>query len=689
MPSEAKHFRSKTDVFKGCSRDSWGDYRRAGIWGFTNLSVPAYGDNIDANDGCAFIVVDDQYDNENISTTRSFSLYVNSPNNPWTYTTHYYDNQQASWTQSTVTNNPITINITRPMGQWTQAYSMTYTKFRHAIDTLSYGHHGGDEIERDWDGAFYFLATELPVYKSNDPMLQEKCIAYIQSGDYSGAENAEDLEEKFYAKWTAGYTVSNDTLYSLACDCPQFYDPASKFYGAENTGEIVLAIQYHIGSTLTSIYRKNYSYGTTWNDSLANIIGQSNLDIANKIATKLADLAGVDSITMQFYLKCVVDDVTYSTAIGYITYDHASVEDYGFYTAPQGDTIEFVVGEVLSDDDSDTTNPEHTEETSDDTPAETVPDTQGAGLLTRTYTLTPSEAQGIGSFLWGATFIQNIKLLNTSPIENIVSCKLYPLALGGSDAEVVIGNVATGTQAKLETDNLIVHESTHYTLSEFFSDNLKYLNYAPYTKVEIFLPFVGFKELPVDLVMGSTIYIKWIIDIITGTLQTNIHSTIGGKDRHLFTFNSNIGIDIPLTAQNMAQIENAFIQNAIGGGTALMSGNPVQAVTGAIGAIANVATTQHHTQTTGTPAPATAVVSCLEPYIVITRPKVVNIGGTQRSTYKKLRGCPCYEAKTLGSLSGYTVVENPDIKADGATISEINAINALLAHGVYLGNEDN
>ena len=527
------------------------------------------------------------------------------------------------------------------------------------------------------------LTVNVPIFE-----MYRDGITYTNTGVWENAINI--VPDDPYADWLVGYTNSEDTVYSVACDVPLFSDPDSDFYGKGDIASIDMTAVYYYGESIITIYRNQYPYGQTWQGQLSDLIGQSDMSIANQIATKVASIMDLDNIMLQFQVN--LNDGSGHTARGYVEFDHNHVDDYGFSTESHGDTISFRAGEILADSDSDTTNPEHEKEESDPTPTEVLPDIQGAGLLTRTYVLTPQEAQGVGQFMWGASFMQNILLLNQSPIENVVSCKLFPLELSGSVANVKVGNVDTGTAGQVTSDNLIIKTSNSLSVAEHFTDNLRFLNYAPYTKIEIFLPFIGFKELPVDLVMGNNIKLVWVIDLVTGTLQTNIHITIDNVERHLYTFNSNIGIDIPLTAQNMAQIGSAFIQNVIGGGLGLASGiatgNAVGAVGSVVSSTANIATTQYHSQTTGTPSPNTAVVACLEPYLVITHPTCEDVGGTNRSTFKKLRGAPCYRAMKLGELKGYTVIDKPDVVVDGATLRELEEINRLLAEGVYFGDSE-
>ena len=552
--------------------------------------------------------------------------------------------------------------------------------------------------------------TYLSPTKCNIPLFNSMADAqsYIQSGSWENAINIEP--DALFANWVCGYTNSNDTVYSLAVSCPLFYDDTSDYYGKNEIAKILLNIYYTIAGETISIYSNTYNYGETWTGKLSDIIGQSQMDVANNIAVGIASVLDLDDIIMKFYVYYPTDGEPVRTAQGYIDFDHNNVVDYGFAETPAGDTISFKSGVVLDDSDSDIDNPDPEKEDSDDLTDPTISDITGTGLLTKTYVLTPQEAQGIGQFLWGATFMQNIRLLNTSPIENIVSCKLFPFDMTGTSENVYIGNVDSGTAGQKVAQNVLKKSSNAIKVTPYYgekADNLHFLDYDPYTKVEIFLPFIGIKELPTDIVMGKHIKIDWYIDLVCGTLETDVmveYKTDGNGNpvyNCFYILSSQCGVDIPLTAQNLAQVQSAYIQNAIGGGVSLATGN----VAGVVQSIAGAVTTQYHTQTTGTPSPSTSLQAQLDPYLRITRPVAKFVGQKSKKGvtpitpetpadknrtyfYKHLVGAPLYQVKNLGSLQGYTEVENPQIAIDGALSVEVEEIERLLESGVILEMPD-
>lgn len=688
-----KYFRTSAFLTKFGSRDSWGDYVRACVSGSHAL-------NILDEDGCAFIVVDRNYDNEYMTSTRTYSLFVNAPTLGYTYINSDVKNQSPYPMIDTTITGTKKIDTTRPIGQWSALISFTYSKYRSGLGSWAY-EKTGNSLPRDFDGAVWIDLSQLPYYYSDDPDLEEKAKKYIDTGDYSGAENAEELMEQLYAIWTVGYTNSNDTIYSVACNCPQFYDPNSRFYGLANVASIRLTCAYSIGESLTTVYRTNYQYGDTWSGQLSKVIGYDQESIANQIAEKIADFMNFDTLMIKFEVSVPdseSDDGYTDAPEGYVEFNHARVNDYGFTENYTLDEIHFKSGVVLDDEDSDISNPDPDKEESDTETDPTISDITGSGLLTKTYMLTPQEAQGIGAFLWGADYMTNIRLLTTSPIENVISCKLFPFEVTGQSANVVIGNVDSLTTADVIEKNVIKKTSNALSVPHFYktqADNLEFLDFDPYTKVEIFLPFIGIKELPTDIVMGGTLKIQWFFDLVCGTVETHVlcnsptdRGTTNSGYHTLMIFNSQCGADIPLTAQNLSQVQSAYIQNAIGGGISLASGN----IAGVVQSMAGAVTTQYHSQTHGTPSPNTTVQTDLTPFIKITRP-FAKIQGTNNEgasdekpckVYRKLMGAPLYEVYTLGTLDGYSEIENPQIAVAGALKEEVDEINRLLAEGVIL-----
>ena len=304
----------------------------------------------------------------------------------------------------------------------------------------------------------------------------------------------------------------------------------------------------------------------------------------------------------------------------------------------------------------------------DDDDADTNVLSSGIGVLTSTFHMTKERLVQLGQFLWSGSIFDQFSLINNNPIENIISCKAIPYAISGTTQEITLGNVKTGVNGEKISQNFSKQTIGSVAIAEHYKN---FLDYAPYTNVIIYLPYIGFKELDTSLVMGKTLRIEYTLDVITGGCLAQIYV---GKIR-LYEFTGNIGVDISITASNRAQVEGAYINAGVGVISSAMSGN----VTGAVNSIIGAATSQYHYSGTGNPSPSCVASTNRTCYVVIDRPQY-----QQLKAFNHTRGRMCCLSKTIGSLKGYTVCDgNIDISGISATDEEKEEIVNILSSGFF------
>lgn len=344
-------------------------------------------------------------------------------------------------------------------------------------------------------------------------------------------------------------------------------------------------------------------------------------------------------------------------------------EQFGdMYTAlitdtEDGSTFEVLAGQGNPEDDY--TPPED----NDDDPnheEEVVIETSGA--LASCYSMTKERLQSLGNFLFSSGFLDNILLINNSPIENILSIKAIPFTISGTSENIKLGNVDTGIFGDK------CSECLKYTLGSF-TINEKYhsfLDYAPFTSVEIYLPFIGLCDLDVNVLVNRTITINYIVDCITGSLKVQLLY----NSKPLYQFNGTIGVDIPIASSNRAQVELGLLSSGIGAIGSIASGN----VMGAVYSGLNMASSQYHTNTSGTASANTEFHNNRTCYIIINRPKADVI-----NAYNSTHGKPCNLTKRLGNLTGMTKVnKDVQLKNISCTEEERNLIREMLTNGIIL-----
>ena len=290
------------------------------------------------------------------------------------------------------------------------------------------------------------------------------------------------------------------------------------------------------------------------------------------------------------------------------------------------------------------------------------------GVLTTTYAMTIERLNQLGGFLWGANIFDEFSLVNSNPIENIISCKNIPISLSGTDEIIHLGNVNTGTNGAKVSSNFSTLNVGQIALPTKYNS---FLDFAPYTKVTIYLPYIGFKEIDATIAIGKTLKVAYIADVITGGCIAQIF--INGV--RFYEFSGEMGVDIPITASNRAQVEASYISNAVGMGASLASGN----ITGAVDSVLASATAKYNYSSTDTPNPNCVASVNRTCYVIIERPTYQEL-----SQFNHTKGKMCNLSKTIGSLKGFTICDaNIDLKGITATEQEKQEISSILSNGFF------
>lgn len=301
----------------------------------------------------------------------------------------------------------------------------------------------------------------------------------------------------------------------------------------------------------------------------------------------------------------------------------------------------------------------------------------GIGLLTKQYSLTPTRAQQLGWQLWEASFIDNIKLVNNSPMENVISLKALPFNVPGNQEEIVLGNVPMNVNGEKITSFDSKRLIGSIEVTGMYNS---FLDFAPFTKISIFLPFIGFKDLDVSAIMYKTLTVYYITDILTGACRAELRV----DNVPFICFDGDIGIDISLAASNRAQVEAAFITSAASsiasGVGAAASGHVAGGIANAAIGLAESAQNQYHTTNSGVPSPACAAYQTRDVYLIYDRPTYQDL-----KVFNHTHGRMCMLSRVLGTLNGYTQT-SPEIDLSGVPClqEEAQQIINILSSGFFV-----
>lgn len=181
-----------------------------------------------------------------------------------------------------------------------------------------------------------------------------------------------------------------------------------------------------------------------------------------------------------------------------------------------------------------------------------------------------SDILHISNFLWSNDVVSNIlKYFN-----NVGECVLgfyvlpYVPQAGISSKKFKIGNLTDNDYTNV---SYLTHRYEEVDCGSFELSSIwdSYLDFAPYTKLEIFLPFCGLHQLDVDELMcparadgnlanktGSTMSCKYRIDLLTGACVVYLKM----DDEVRYQFSGKMGCQLPVTGNNYATMVQTLIQ---------------------------------------------------------------------------------------------------------------------------------
>ena len=317
------------------------------------------------------------------------------------------------------------------------------------------------------------------------------------------------------------------------------------------------------------------------------------------------------------------------------------------------------------------------------------------------YNPTQSQLQQISNYCWSTDLVINaLTTVFGSPIQGIISLHTIPSSIPNvvSTNFAIAGIVTTDIQVNVPSSQYVTVDCGTLDVTPFTGT---FLDYSPHTKVQLYLPYLGYRDISADEIMGKTIAIKYVIDIVNGSFVCFIQA----NGILLYQFNGTCSMSIPMTSVDYSQYLTTAMNMAgsiatgyVAGGQAAKAipsetsvGESAEAIARrqntkinvASGSIANTAgsitSAKPNISRSGNFSGSAGIMAYQKPYFIFTTPKQ-----SKPSKQKKLYGYPCNMAKKLGDLTGYTKVSNIKLESINCTVNEKSEIMSLLQGGVFI-----
>lgn len=322
------------------------------------------------------------------------------------------------------------------------------------------------------------------------------------------------------------------------------------------------------------------------------------------------------------------------------------------------------------------------------------------GLNTGLFTLyLPTDAQmsQIAAFLWSDNVLDNFKKYFNNFADNILACYSLPYTPANLSTKAFkVGNMVSDTITNVAYSQIRCFDIDmgSVTVKKLWDS---YLDFAPFTKAEIYLPFIGLHSLDIDEIMcptrldgsvpdrlGTVLSLTYRLDILTGVvvamLKVRVYTASGGyTDEIRYQFTGKVGYSIPLTGQTYANMAQGIVTALAGVATTIATGGLTAPMTAAAAVVGTVQASKPNVERIGNISGDASMLASNVPYLILTSPNKPELIGQDKFT-----GFPSYKSGKLSEFSGYTEVLDAHVEGMNATDTEKEMILNMLKGGVII-----
>lgn len=310
-------------------------------------------------------------------------------------------------------------------------------------------------------------------------------------------------------------------------------------------------------------------------------------------------------------------------------------------------------------------------------------DLLNSGLITAWR---PSKATlvQLANWLWVTTPGQVIQQLFGNPINAIIGLNIVPVSppVDGGLNTIKFGNDDSGVACPKITSQHVTVDCGSITVDPIYGS---YMDYAPQTSAELFLPYVGGLPLDVNDVVGKTIRVQYEVDVLSGAcvayvfIDGGLHYQKAGSCAATAPITGSQMPNVVAGVLSIAGSVAGFVASAgaSGASTAAKVASGIATGTSVAESAANML--KQSISYSGTISGWAGLLGSQKPYLLLSVPHVAMPGGQNA-----LMGYPAWVSGRVGDFTGYTECTVDRVTATRATDKEVEEIKSLLEGGVIL-----
>lgn len=280
-------------------------------------------------------------------------------------------------------------------------------------------------------------------------------------------------------------------------------------------------------------------------------------------------------------------------------------------------------------------------------------------------------------------FINNTAALFLSPSTYIVSAVQIPVEPSAFDAGSLRHQIKMGGLINFNVDcyplGKIWADSPTWTYSfdGMYFDS--YMDFEPYTQINLLLPYVGMVPLRPSECIGGSVSVKYRFEALTGKCIAFVYTTDRNRrNTGYYQYSGDAGYSLPWVGNNGGGSQ--MMHSAASAAISLASGTAGKSTVGDLASTAaSFYGSDSRPKMEGGFGVNTGIFGADDIALFITRAQ-----NAMPENYYNLHGYQTATGGTVGDYSGYTEISYIDLEQCPATDAEKAEIESILRGGVYL-----
>ena len=338
----------------------------------------------------------------------------------------------------------------------------------------------------------------------------------------------------------------------------------------------------------------------------------------------------------------------------------------------------------------------------DPVPVPTTP-TQGAataGFVTM-YKLHQAIMSQFASDCFASNLWEAFKLYFSNPMDFLVGVNLLPFEpTGGSSYKPKYGAISFAHAYPTVANQYFDVDCGSVNVTKYWGSCF---DYEPYTKIQIWLPYIGYRDLPVDEIMDMTVSVKYRCDCLTGDCVAFVYTGVVGQtgpqvERIIGQFYGNCAVRVPFSGVSYdSAISNSIALMGAAASAGVSAGAGVAEAAGKVGgeisgleaagrelatntsSIGMVQGMKPNIHKGGAAGASTGYMSVQVPYLIRRIPRQ-----NLPSNYMHLKGYPSNIGGKLSDFTGLAIVDDIQLNDIPAMEDERKEILQWLRGGVLI-----